>query len=45
MSEGDAPAPTIAPCDISELRTLFLFEQLDDEKLQWLCERGQVETF
>jgi signal transduction histidine kinase len=45
MAEGDAPAPTIAPCDISELRTLFLFEQLDDEKLKWLCEHGQVETF
>jgi signal transduction histidine kinase len=41
----DAPAPLIEPCDISELRTLFLFEQLDDEKLKWLCEHGQVETF
>jgi len=26
------------PCDIAELRTLFLFEKLDDEQLQWLCE-------
>jgi len=30
------------PCDIDELRTLFLFEKLDDDKLTWLCERGRV---
>jgi signal transduction histidine kinase len=30
-------------CDISELRTLFLFEKLSDEQLDWLCERGHVE--
>jgi signal transduction histidine kinase len=33
------------PCDIDELRTLFLFEKLDDEQLTWLCERGQVELW
>src|SRR5205814_122081 len=33
------------PCDIDELRTLFLFEHLDDEKLLWLCEHGRIETF
>ncbi|MFD7232078.1 ATP-binding protein [Streptomyces sp. NPDC059881] len=27
-----------------ELRTLFLFEALDDEKLAWLAERGRVEV-
>ncbi|WP_338676583.1 ATP-binding protein [Streptomyces sp. SCSIO 30461] len=27
-----------------ELRTLFLFEALDDEQLAWLSERGRVET-
>jgi signal transduction histidine kinase len=31
-------------CDVDELRTLFLFEKLDDEQLQWLCERGHVES-
>src|SRR5215475_16221479 len=30
------------PCDIDELRTLFLFEALDDDQLQWLCEHGTV---
>jgi signal transduction histidine kinase len=30
-------------CDIDELRTLFLFEKLTDEQLQWLCEHGHVE--
>jgi signal transduction histidine kinase len=32
------------PCDIDELRTLFLFEKLTDEQLDWLCERGRVEA-
>ncbi|QNK82370.1 ATP-binding protein [Nakamurella sp. PAMC28650] len=30
------------PCDIDELRTLFLFEKLNDEQLQWLCEHGHT---
>jgi signal transduction histidine kinase len=33
------------PCDINELRTLFLFEKLSDEQLSWLCERGAVERW
>ncbi|MFE7777123.1 ATP-binding protein [Streptomyces sp. NPDC057445] len=32
---------TLTPAD---LRTLFLFEALDDEQLEWLAERGRVET-
>ncbi|HEU5266104.1 MAG TPA: ATP-binding protein [Jatrophihabitans sp.] len=32
-------------CDISELRTLFLFEKLTDEQLTWLCEHGRVEHY
>ncbi|MCS3781429.1 ATP-binding protein [Tsukamurella ocularis] len=32
------------PCFVDELRTLFLFEKLSDEQLEWLCERGHVET-
>ena len=30
-------------CDPVELRTLFLFEKLSDEQLQWLCREGHVE--
>ena len=29
---------------LAELRTLFLFERLSDEQLEWLAEHGQVET-
>jgi len=29
--------------DAAELRTLFLFEKLDEDKLAWLAERGRVE--
>jgi signal transduction histidine kinase len=31
------------PCSVEELRTLFLFEKLSPDQLQWLCERGHVE--
>ncbi len=31
------------PCDIDELRTLFLFEKLTEEQLDWLCRRGRIE--
>ena len=30
-------------CSVDELRTLFLFEKLAEDQLQWLCERGHVE--
>jgi signal transduction histidine kinase len=30
-------------CSVEELRTLFLFEKLTGDQLQWLCERGHVE--
>jgi signal transduction histidine kinase len=30
-------------CSPAELQTLFLFEKLTGEQLQWLCERGHVE--
>ena len=33
------------PCDVGELRSLFLFEKLDDEQLAWLCREGRVELF
>jgi len=31
------------PCSPAELRTLFLFEKLNDDQLEWLCSRGHVE--
>ena len=33
-----------APCSPEELRTLFLFEKLDDEQLARLCAEGSIET-
>jgi signal transduction histidine kinase len=30
-------------CDVDQLRSLFLFEALSDEQLEWLCARGHVE--
>jgi signal transduction histidine kinase len=33
------------PCSIDELRTLFLFEKLADDQLDWLCRKGHVELF
>ena len=36
-------SPEALTCDVNELRTLFLFEKLTDDQLQWLCERGRVE--
>ena len=30
-------------CSVEELRSLFLFEKLSEDQLQWLCERGHVE--
>ncbi|MFC6148397.1 MULTISPECIES: ATP-binding protein [Mumia] len=35
--------PGHLPCDIAELRTMFLFERLEDWQLVWLCEHGHVE--
>jgi len=36
-------APERLPCDLAELRTLFLFEHLEDWQLAWLCDHGHVE--
>ena len=35
--------PEVLQCSVDELRTLFLFEKLTDDQLQWLCERGHTE--
>ncbi len=32
-----------AACDPAELRTLFLFEKLDEEQLAWLCRDGRIQ--
>jgi signal transduction histidine kinase len=32
-------------CSVDELRTLFLFEKLTDEQLDWLCREGRVQMF
>jgi signal transduction histidine kinase len=38
------PAPSSpALCNTAELRSLFLFEKLTDEQLDWLCREGRVE--
>jgi signal transduction histidine kinase len=31
------------PCSADELRTLFLFEKLTDDQIEWLCREGHVE--
>jgi signal transduction histidine kinase len=36
-------AGEVLECGVDELRTLFLFEKLSEDQLQWLCERGHVE--
>ena len=33
------------PCHPDELRSLFLFEKLTPDQLDWLCREGRVETF
>ncbi|SDJ53575.1 Histidine kinase-, DNA gyrase B-, and HSP90-like ATPase [Frankineae bacterium MT45] len=36
----------IAPtCSIELLRSLFLFEKLSDDRLEWLCREGRIEVF
>ena len=42
MSEPIAEAVRLSP---SELRTLFLFEKLDDDQLTWLSEHGYCQTW
>ena len=36
-------SPQSMPCSADELRTLFLFEKLTDDQLEWLCREGHVE--
>jgi signal transduction histidine kinase len=39
------PQTSPARCTADELRTLFLFEELTDEQLGWLCDQGRVELY
>jgi signal transduction histidine kinase len=39
-----APTSSTAVCSAAELRTLFLFEKLTDEQLDWLCRQGRIES-
>jgi signal transduction histidine kinase len=44
MSEtGSTGSSGALECGVDELRTLFLFEKLTGDQLQWLCDRGHVE--
>jgi signal transduction histidine kinase len=45
MTEPTPIARDALTCGPEELRTLFLFAQLADEQLRWLCENGRVELF
>ena len=42
--ESTRPEPVEGRLSPDELRTLFLFEALDEEKLSWLSERGYCES-
>jgi signal transduction histidine kinase len=43
---GAPPGPRqTLPCDVAELRSLFLFEKLSTEQVEWLCREGRVELF
>ena len=41
MSDQTVEPGRLSP---SELRTLFLFEKLDDDQLAWLSDNGYCET-
>jgi signal transduction histidine kinase len=43
LTAGSCRSSRSLTCNVDELRTLFLFEKLTDDQLQWLCERGHVE--
>ncbi|GAA5048724.1 ATP-binding protein [Nocardia callitridis] len=43
-SDSTAEGRNRAACDPAELSTLFLFEKLDADQLDWLCRDGRIET-
>jgi signal transduction histidine kinase len=36
---------TTSTCNPAELKSLFLFEKLSDDQIDWLCREGRIETF
>ena len=42
MTEPPAATRVEGVCGAEELRTLFLFEKLTDDQLDWLCRKGHV---
>ena len=40
-----ASAGRTAHCNPAELRSLFLFEKLNSDQVEWLCQEGRVEVF
>lgn len=42
MTATDPARTSPALCSTAELRSLFLFEKLTDEQLEWLCREGRV---
>jgi CRP-like cAMP-binding protein len=42
-SEATATGPVPLPCHPDELRSLFLFEKLSGEQVEWLCREGRIE--
>ncbi|HEX3648376.1 MAG TPA: ATP-binding protein [Pseudonocardiaceae bacterium] len=45
MTTGEPAVHETVECDRTELRSLFLFEHLTDEQVDWLCRHGHVERF
>jgi signal transduction histidine kinase len=45
VAQDDAVVVETRPCDIGELRSLFLFEKLSDDQLRFLCENGTVQVY
>lgn len=43
MTQETAGRSTHLVCEPDELRSLFLFEKLNDEQLEWLCADGRIE--
>ncbi len=43
MTDSVHPMAEQLPCDLAELGSLFLFESLSAEQLDWLCRKGHVE--
>ncbi len=45
MTDHLTPSDAPLRCSPAELRTLFLFEKLTDEQLDWLCANGWIKVF